>query len=73
MNHTDDQTCCLYVFLNPGGVEVLRLSQGSEYCWGYLDALSNTKLIGWEQYQHLSARLTELTGPEGTPRLEERH
>lgn len=63
----------VYVFLSAGGVEVLRLAQGSEYCWGYLDALSNRQLITVDQYRHVSARLEELSAPEGIPRLEERH
>ena len=63
----------ILVVLRTGATETLPLDQGSEWCWGYLDALSNHNLICTQAFRHASTALERLTGPEGRPRTEERH
>ena len=63
----------IHVTLRNGTQEVLRLAWGSEYLWGYLDALSNRNLITVPEYRSASNLLGRFGHPEGWPRTEERH
>ena len=62
----------IHVHLLTGGVDVLSLGQGSEYLWGYLDALSNAHIISVDEFRAASAALARIAGIEGLPRIEER-
>ena len=62
----------IHVHLLTGGVDVLSLGQGSEWLWGYLDALSNCHVISVQEYRSCCNAVARMSGVEGLPRTEER-
>lgn len=60
------------VTLTDGRLVHLHLDQGSEYCWGQLDAISNAGLCSAEEFHSVSHELRLIAGHEGIPRSAER-